>query len=80
MVSRSNNTNWVMAGHYWLSVRTSAKCNSVWKQHGNLPDTPVDLTGVPKLLQMLPGPPGAKQSALRLWKSILRWSWKHVQF
>jgi hypothetical protein len=27
---------------------TSAKCKSVRKQHANLPDTSVDLTGAPK--------------------------------
>ena len=56
------------------SATTSAKCKSVRKPQTNLQDTPVDLTGAPKSFQMLPGHPGAKQSALRLCKSILRWS------
>jgi hypothetical protein len=58
---------------------TSAKCKSVRKSHANLPDTPVVLTSAPEYFQMLPGPPGAKQRALRLYKSVLRCSWKHLQ-
>jgi len=66
--------------HYELTPEcTSAKCKSVRKPHANLPDTPVDLIGAPKWFQMLPGPPGAKQSALGLWESILRRFWKHLQ-
>jgi len=51
---------------------SSAKCKSVRKLHGNLPATPVALTSASKYLQMLPGPPGALQSAPRQCKSILR--------
>jgi len=48
--------------------------------HPNLPDTAVALTSAFKYFQMLPGPPGALQSALRLCKSISRCSGKHMQF
>jgi len=58
---------------------TSAKCNSVQKPHAILPDTPGDLSSASKYLQTLPDPTGAKQSALRLCKSILGCSWKHPQ-
>jgi len=51
---------------------TSAKCKSVWKPHPNLPDTRGGLASASMFFQMLPGPPGAEQSALRLCKSILR--------
>jgi len=76
---------------YWVAItfppqrhqdpvnRPSAKCRSVRKPHPSLPDTPVDLTSASKYFQMLPGPPGAKQSALRLCKSILRCSWRQLQ-
>jgi len=60
-------------------TESSAKCQSVPKPHTNLPDTPVALTSASKYFQMLPGPPRAFQSALRLCKSILRCSRKHVQ-
>jgi len=59
---------------------SSAKCKSLRQPHANLPDTPVALTSASKYFQMLPGSPGALQSALRLCKSILRCSWKHLQF
>ena len=59
---------------------TSAKCNLVQKPYANLPDTPVALTCASKYFQMLPAPPGALQSALRLCKSILMCSWKHLQW
>jgi len=52
----------------------SAKCNSVRKPHTILPDTLGYLTSAFKYFQMLPDPPGAKQSALRLCNSILRCS------
>jgi len=58
---------------------SSAKCNSVRKPHAILPDTPGNLTSASKYFQTLPDPPGAKQSALRLCKSILGCSWKHLQ-
>ena len=58
---------------------SSAKCNSVRKPHAILPDTPGDLTSTSKYFQTLPGPPGAKQSDLRLCKSIFGCSWKHLQ-
>jgi hypothetical protein len=45
---------------------TSAKRKSVWKPHANLPDTPVKFTSAFKYFQMFTGPPGAKQSTLRL--------------
>jgi hypothetical protein len=53
------------------TVNASAKCNSVRKLYANLPDTPVALVSASKYFQMLPTPPGALQSALRLCKSIL---------
>jgi len=49
-----------------VSNTESAKCKSVRKPHTHLPDTPVVLTIASKYFQMLPGPPGALQSALRL--------------
>jgi len=52
----------------------SGKCKSVQMPHPNYPDTPVDLTSASKYFQMLPGPPEAKYSALRLCKCILRCS------
>jgi hypothetical protein len=60
-------------------ITTSATCTSVQESHTNLPDTPVDFIGTPKWFQTLPGPPAARQSALRLWKSIVRCSWKLQQ-
>ena len=57
----------------------SAKCKSVWKQHAILPDTPGDLTSASKYFWMVPDPPGAKRSALRLCKSILRCSQEHLK-
>jgi len=66
-------------GREGIAFCTSAKCNAVQKPHAILPDTPGDLTGASKYIQTLPDPPGAKQSALRLCKSILRCSWKHLQ-
>jgi len=53
---------------------STAKCKSVLKLHTILPDTPVDHTGASMYFQILPGPPGAKHSALRLYKSNLRYS------
>jgi len=47
--------------------------------YANLPDTPVALTSASKYFQMLPAPPGALQSALRLCTSILTCFWKHLQ-
>jgi len=63
----------------WQGAYTSGRCNSVWKPHANLPDTPVALTSASQYFQMLPAPPGALQCALGLCKSILRCSWKHLQ-
>ena len=63
----------------WPHPCTSAKCKSVRKPHAILPDTPDNLTSASKYFQMLPDPPGAKQSALRLCKSILRCSWKYLK-
>jgi len=64
---------------FFLYSTSSAKCISVQKPHTNLPDTPVALTSASKYFQMLPGPPGALQCALRLCNSILRCTWKHQQ-
>ena len=50
---------------------TSAKCNLVRKAHPILQESLGDLTRASKYFQTLPDPPGAKQSALRLCKSIL---------
>jgi len=58
---------------------TSAQSKLVRRPHANLPDTPVNFTIASKYFQMVPGPPGAKQSALRLCKFILTCSWKHRQ-
>jgi len=66
-------------GEFSIGSLTSAKCNSVRKPHPILPDTPGDLTSASKYFQTLPDPPWAKQSALRLCKSILRCSWQHLQ-
>jgi len=60
-------------------IHSSAKCKSVRKPHTYLPDTPVAPTSASKYFQMLPGPPGALQCALRLCKSILRCSLRHLQ-
>jgi len=54
----------------------SAKCKSARKPHANLPDTAFNLTSESKYFQMLPGPPWAKERALRLCKSIPWCSWK----
>jgi len=58
-----------------FDIHTSAKCKLVRKQCANLPDTPGDLTSASKYFYKLPGLPGAKQSALRLCKSIHRMLW-----
>jgi hypothetical protein len=58
---------------------SSAICKSVWKPHANFPDTTVDLTSASKYFQILPGPPGARHSAVRLCQSILRCFRKHLQ-
>jgi hypothetical protein len=58
-------------GELSIWAQTSAKCKSVREPHSNLPDTPVDLTSASKHYQMSPGPPGAKERALRLCKSKL---------
>jgi hypothetical protein len=60
-------------------MTTLAKSTSFQKPHANLPDTPVALTSGSKYVQMLWGPPGEFQSALRLCKSILWCSWKDLQ-
>jgi len=71
----------IMASKFASSwLLTSAKCHSVQKPYANLPDTPVALASVSKYFQMLPAPPGALQSALRLCKSILTCSWKHLHW
>jgi len=63
----------------YLGYSTSAKCTSVWKPHRYLPDTPVNVISTSRSLHVLPGLPGAKLSAFRLCKSILRCSWKLPQ-
>jgi hypothetical protein len=50
---------------------TSAKCNSVREPYAILPGTMGDLSSASKYFQKLPDPAGAKQSAIRLCKSIL---------
>jgi len=63
-----------------VSLLTSAKCNSVQKPYPTLQDTPVALTSASKYFQLLPAPPGALQSALRLCKSIVKCCWKHLHW
>jgi hypothetical protein len=58
----------------------SAICNSVWKRYAYLPDTSVALSTASKYFQILPAPHGGLQSALRLCKSILTCSWKHLEW
>jgi len=74
--------NWACLGMH-LETITSAQCKSVWKPYANLPDTPVALTSASKYFQMLPAPPGALGSALRLCKSIHQqnviWSGSYTQ-
>jgi hypothetical protein len=60
-------------------LASSAICNSVCKPYTNLPDTPVALNSRSKYFQMLPAPPGALERALRLWKSILTCTRKHLE-
>ena len=55
-----------------FTALTSTKCKWVQKPHTNLTDTPVDHTGAYKYLQILSGPPGAKQCALTLCNIIPR--------
>jgi len=62
-----------------IADETTAQCQSIQRSHASHLDSPVVLTLAPEFLQALPGPPAAIQSALRLYKSILRCSWKHVQ-
>jgi len=72
----------VMLCNFWRSLHfidlnvmmlcISAQCKSVWKPHANLPDNPVNHTSAANHFQICWGPPGAKQSALRLYHSILR--------
>jgi hypothetical protein len=74
--------------HHDLSVHfqphfiaaSSAKWNLVRKPYANLSDTPVALDSACKYFQMLPALSGALQNALRLCKSILRYSWKRLQW
>jgi len=82
MTKRDGQGTWEPYGVYdgmWEIRDISAKCKSVGMPHANVPDTPVHLTSSPKHFPMLPGPPRAKQSALRLCKRILRCSWKYLQ-
>ena len=71
--------HWVLRLLYLTLDSTSAKCKSVRKPRAYLPDSPLALTSAYKYFQMLPGPPGALQCALRLCKRILRCSWKHLR-
>jgi len=66
---------------YTALARTtpSENCKSVRKPHTNHFDTPVALSSASQYFQMLPGPPGAKQSGLKRCQSILRCSWRHQQ-
>jgi hypothetical protein len=57
-----------------VCLPSPARCDSVRKPHAVLPDTLGNLTSASKYFQTLPDPPGAKQSVLRLCKSILRCS------
>jgi len=66
-------------GSCQFTLHASTKWNSVRKPHAFLPDTPGNLIRASKYFQMLLDPPGAGQSSLRLCKSILRCSWKHLQ-
>jgi hypothetical protein len=82
--SRRTNSRWrrqtrMRMTRTWTTRTKSAKCNSVWKPHSILPDTWGDLSSASEYFQMLPDAPGAKQSAFRLCKSILRCFWKHMQ-
>jgi len=56
------------------NIPPSPKCKSVWKLHAILQNTFLYLTSASKYYQMLLGPSGAKQSAPRFCKSILRCS------
>jgi len=65
----------------WVAaeVYTSAKCKSVRKKYAILPDTLGNITSTSIYFKMLPDSPRSKQCALRLCKSMLRCSWKHLQ-
>jgi len=69
----------VHKGDLVINLMPSAKCKLVLKSHTNLAETLLFLIIAPEYCHMLPGPPGAMQRALRLYKSILRCSWKHLQ-
>jgi len=69
----------VWSAEWNIEAPTSAKCKLVRKPHTNLSDTLVNCTSAYKYFQMIPVPTGAKQRPLRLYKSILRCSWKHLQ-
>jgi hypothetical protein len=62
-----------------LDTMTSGNGKSVWKPYANLPDTPVALTCASVYFHILAAPPEALESAVRLCKSILGCSWKHLQ-
>jgi len=62
----------VIKSALWSEAHASAKYKLVQKQYAILSDTLSDLSGASKYFQMLPDPPEAKQSALRLCMSILR--------
>jgi len=75
-VSPCKRTLW-RCGQLWPYVAigllgTSAKRKSVRNPDANLTATMVAFTSASKYFQMLPSPPEALQSALRLCKSILR--------
>jgi len=58
-----------------ISKATSAECKSVWKQHASLPDTAGNLPSPSKYFSIFQDPPGARQGALKLCKSISRILW-----
>jgi len=58
--------------------RSSAQCKSVRTQHALCQLTAGDLTSSANNFNMLPDTPAAKKWAFRLYKSILRYSCKHL--
>jgi hypothetical protein len=64
----------------WLCLSIPATCISVRKPYRNRPDTLVALTTASEYFPMLPAPPGAVESTLRLWKCILTYSSKLLKW
>jgi hypothetical protein len=81
--SRTDNINRLL--NHWNTLRfdnqssPSAKCKPLWQLHTSLPDTPVNCVSSSKYVQVCHGPPGAHQGALKLYRKILRFYWKHLQ-